>query len=155
MEVRPATLEDWSILALFIEANNQEQHGKYGVPDFTRLHLDTVHHAIKCGAGGVWVAFDNEGTPIGMTANFHFASMPVGYVEGGGTYVLPEYRRGKVAHALGTAALAELYERGGRETWGNVSLRNQPSIDRCIAEGAEIVGLVLRYRIPKPAKAAA
>lgn len=152
--VRAASLEDWPTLALFIEANNQEQHEKYGVPDFTRLHLDTIHHAIKSGAGGVWLAYEGE-RPIGMTANFNFASMPVGYVEGGGTYVLPEYRRTKVAHELGTASLAELYEKGGRETWGNVSLNNHASIARCIAEGAEVVGLVLRYRIPNPAKAAA
>lgn len=145
MKIRPATLDDWNTVANFIEAMNHERTLSGGV-NFTRMHLEVVHAAIVGDAGGVFIAYDGE-RPVGFTAMVSFPVMPPGYVEGVGTYVIHRYRRTKVAHELGVACREFHRERGGRAIYGTVDVGNEASVARCMAEGAEVVGLVLRYSI--------
>lgn len=145
--VRPATLDDWTTIAIFVEESNIEQR-LFGVPDFTRAHLEAIHAAITHDLGGVYLAFDGE-KPVGLTAMLSFPAMPVGYVEGITTYVHPTYRRTKVAHELGVAA-REFHRAQGRDAiYGSVYLTNEASVKRCTAEGAEVIGWLLRYDISK------
>lgn len=150
--VRPATLDDWQTLAIFIEESNIEQR-LFGVPDFTRAHLEAIHAAISANLGGVYLAFDGQ-KPVGMTAMLSFPAMPVGYVEGITTYVHPSYRRTKVAHELGVAAREFHREQGRTAVHGSVHLTNRASVRRCLAEGAEIVGFLLRYPLDEEERAA-
>lgn len=150
--VRPATLDDWTTIAIFVEESNIEQR-LFGVPDFTRAHLEAIHAAITHDLGGVYLAFDGE-KPVGLTAMLSFPAMPVGYVEGITTYVHPSYRRTKVAHELGVAAREFHRAQGKTEFRGSVYLTNKASIRRCLAEGAEIVGLLLRYSLDEQERAA-
>lgn len=145
--VRAATLEDWQTLAIFIEESNIEQR-LFGVPDWTRAHLEAIHAAISANLGGVYLAFDGQ-KPVGMTAMLSFPAMPVGYVEGITTYVHPSYRRTKVAHELGVAAREFHREQGRDAIHGSVYLANEASVKRCMAEGAEVVGWLLKYDISK------
>jgi hypothetical protein len=146
LEVRPATMDDWSALSAFVRASNAEQCEKYGMPDFTRIHLDTLGHALKSEVGGVYIAL-LDGAPVGFTAMLSFPSMPAGYVEGMTSYVVPDQRRTKVAHKLGVMCLDWHHQRGGRYVYGQVYAGNQTSLERCLAEGAEIVGFVIRRKI--------
>lgn len=150
--VRPATLEDWQTVAIFVEESNIEQR-LFGVPDFTRAHLDIIHAAIVNELGGVYLAFDGE-KPVGLTAMLAFPAMPIGYVEGILTYVHPTYRRTKVAHELGVAAREFHRAQGGTEFRGSVYLANKASVRRCLAEGAEIVGFLLKYSFDEGERAA-
>lgn len=146
MKIRPATLEDWNEVALLIEAMNVEERTQCGMPDFTRLHLDTVHLIIASGLGGVFVAQDGERL-VGFSAWVSFPTFPVGYVEGIGAYVDPEYRRLKVAHELGVAAMNHFAAQGGEYVYGRVYFDNEPSQKRCFAEGAEKIGYLIRRKI--------
>ena len=154
MTVRPATLADWPAIEPLICALNAEQVA-LGVPDFTQLHLDTLRLALEQGIGGVFVAADDDhgGEIVGVTGMVRFPNMPPGFVAGVGTYVFPELRRTKVAHDLGTAAKGYHRERGGEFFEGTTYLVNRPSIARCLAEGAEIVGFVLRYPLKEASEA--
>lgn len=143
MKIRAATPADWSAIEPLVCALNAEQV-EMGIPDFTQMHLDVMQLALK-SVGGVFVAEDDRGEVVGVTAMVRFDSMPPGYVEGIGTYVLPELRRTKVAHELGVACREWHRARGGEAFWGTVYLTNRASMARCLAEGAEIVGFVLRY----------
>lgn len=146
MKIRAATLEDWNEVAMLIEALNVEERAQYGMPDFTRLHLDTVHLIISTGLGGVFVAEDG-GRLVGFSAWVSFPSFPVGYVEGIGAYVLPEYRRAKVAHELGVAGMNHFAANGGEYVYGRVYFANEPSVARCMAEGSEKIGYLIRRKI--------
>ena len=146
MRIRPATLDDWSELAALIEALNVEERTKFGMPDFTRVHLETVHAMLVAGLGGVFVAEYDEHL-VAFSAWVSFPQFPTGYVEGIGAYVAPEYRRGKVAHELGVAAMNHFAAEDGTFVHGRVYLANEPSVARCLAEGAEIIGLLIRRRI--------
>lgn len=153
MNIRPATLDDWDTVANFIAALNHERAVNGGV-NFERMHLEVVHAAIIGDAGGVYLAYDGE-RPVGFTAMVSFPVMPPGYVEGIGTYVIPRYRRTKVAHELGVACREFHRAHGGRAIYGTVDLSNEASVARCMAEGAEVVGLVLRYPIEQAEEVAA
>jgi GNAT superfamily N-acetyltransferase len=153
--IRPATLDDWGILSIFIEESNREQHILYGVPDWTRAHLEAVHAAIAGELGGVYLAIDEHtGQPVGMTAMVSFPMMPVGLCEGITTYIHPKYRRTKVGHQLGEAAREFHRANGITECRGSVYLANKPSVERCLAEGAEIIGFLLRYPFSAEERAA-
>lgn len=146
MNIRPATLDDWTDLAMLVEAMNVEERTRYGMPDFTRLHLDTVRLLIWSELGGVFVA-EADGRMVGFSAWASFPTFPVGYVEGIGAYVVPEYRRTKVAHDLGVAGMNHFAERGGEYVYGRVYFANEASVARCFAEGAEAVGLLIRRKV--------
>lgn len=146
MKIRPATLEDWTDLAILIEAMNVEERVEFGMPDFTRLHLDTVHLIIASGLGGVFVAEDDNEI-VAFSAWVSFPTFPVGYVEGIGAYTTPSLRRSKVAHELGVAAMNHFAAQGGEYVYGRVYFANEPSMARCFAEGAEKIGYLIRRKI--------
>lgn len=146
MKIRPATLEDWNDLAMLIEALNVEERAEYGMPDFTRLHLDTVHLIIASGLGGVFVA-ELDGEIVAFSAWVSFPTFPVGYVEGIGAYTKPEHRRAQVAHELGVAGMNHFAAQGGEYVYGRVYFANEPSVARCFKEGAEPVGYLIRRKI--------
>lgn len=145
MEIRSATLNDMPGIEALLAASYAEQ-ASLGVPDFTVMHGRAIEAAIEAGLGGVYVAEDSD-VIVGFTAMLHFPLMPREYAEGITTYVIPDERRTKVAHDLGMAAKAFHKEQGRSFFIGTVYLGNKASISRCFAEGAELVGLVLRYSL--------
>lgn len=148
MKIRAATLDDWNDLAAFIEAFNREKAVKFDEPDCTRMHLDACHLAIVGGHGGVYVAQDGDYL-VGYCAWLSLPTMPVGLVDGIGTYVIPERRRSLVAEQLNLAAIEFHKERGATRCYGSVSLDNEPSMKRMEAYGAKAVGMVFRWDLDR------
>jgi L-amino acid N-acyltransferase YncA len=148
VSVRPATLQDWNDLAYFIEAYNREKCAKFDEPDCTRMHLDACHLAISGGYGGVFLAQDGDKL-IGYCAWLSLPTMPVGMVDGIGTYVIPERRRELVAEKLNLAAIEYHKERGATRVYGVVSDDNEASRSRMEAYGARKVGTLYRWDLDR------
>lgn len=148
IEVRPATLADWNNLAYFIEAFNREKATKFDEPDYTRMHLDACHLAIAEGYGGVFLAQDGDAL-IGYCAWLSLPTMPVGVVDGLGTYVVPERRRELVAEKLNLAAIEFHKERGATRVYGAVSEDNEASMRRMESYGARKVGVLYRWDLDR------
>jgi len=146
--IRTATLGDWSELAMLIEAFNSEKVLRYGEPDYTRMHLDACHLAIAGGHGGVYVAQDGDEV-IGYCAWLSLPTMPVGVVDGIGTYVVPDRRRELVAEALNLAAIEHHKKAGATRVYGVVSNDNGPSRARMEAYGAKAVGTLYRWDLSR------
>jgi len=151
MNVRPATLEDWNDLAALIEEFNCEKRARFDEPDFTRMHLEACHLAIAGEYGGVYVA-EEDGRLIGYCAWLSLPTMPVGVVDGLGTYVVPEKRRTRVAEALNLAAIEFHRQRGARRVYGVVHNANTASMQRMRAYGAEPVGTLFRWDLDREPK---
>ncbi len=146
--IRPATLDDWNDLAALIEAFNREKATKFDEPDFTRMHLDACYLAISSGYGGIYLAYDDE-TPLGYCAWVSLPTMPVGVVDGLGTYVVPERRREWIAEQLNLTAIEYHKANGATRVYGVVSNSNVPSMTRMEAYGATKVGTLYRWDLSR------
>lgn len=147
MKIRAATLDDWPVIEDYIGLSNREQAELYGAPDYTDVHRMTLRLVLENGSGGVFIAHTDEGDPIGFTGMVHFDVMPSEVVDGVGSYTVPEWRRSRVGYELWRACEAFHAALGRKEIRGSVLIKNGPSVARCLEQGAEIVGFLLRYPI--------
>lgn len=150
MIVRAADFSDWNQLAAMVEASNREMAAKYDAPDYTRAHLSVCMAALR-EYGGLFVA-EKDDILVGYIAWVSPPDFPVGVVEGLGTYVLPEFRKTGVAAELRAEAVEWHRKRGGTRVFGVVNKGNVAGLAASVADGFEVVGLLMRKDIPKAAQ---